>query len=359
MDSTTTLFGTLTEDQISATHALKGRTLQTKWKVIERVKFKPGSTGGNFSVCYIVERDGQIGFLKALNVLSFLRDDKPDLLEAMAEMINTYNFEKEILTRCKNKNLSKVSRLLEAGQENIPGFLVANVYYMIFEKADSDVREHMNFTNIVDNSWKLRSLHNVATGIKQLHGIDISHQDVKPSNVFVFDKTVSKIGDLGRSLCQNFPSPHSKLDFSGDFRYAPPEVFHGFALPDWKDKVFAVDCFLLGSLATYYFTAQSMTALLSQRINPRINILTLNFEEALPYWVIAYDESMEIIKQHLKDYDDRDKLVESIEMLCYPDPRKRGHIKNRKEVGNNFQLERFVETFNLLASRAEYRITKK
>ncbi len=351
-------FKNLPEDQISAVHALKGRTLQNGWSVIEEAKPKPGATGGNFSVCYIVEKSGQKGFLKALNVLSFLRDDKPDLLEAMAEMLNTYNYEREILTRCKNRNLSKVSRLLEAGQENIPEFLVANVYYMIFEKADCDVREHLNFTKLVDNSWKLRSLHNVATGIKQLHGIDISHQDIKPSNVFVFDKAVSKIGDLGRSLCQSLSAPHSKLDFSGDTRYAPPEVFHGFVLPEWRDKVFAIDCFLLGSLATYYFTAQTMTALLSQKIDHRINILSMKFENALPYWIVAFDEALDTLRQHLKDYEDREKLINAIEMLCYPDPRKRGHIKNIKEVGNNFQLERFVEIFNLLARRAEYRITK-
>lgn len=349
----------LPEDQISAVHALEGRTLQTGWQVIEKTKSKPGSTGGNFSVCYIVEKDGQKGFLKALNILSFIRDDKPDLLEAMAEMLNTFNFEKEILTRCKNKNFSKVSRLLEASQENIPGFIAANVYYMIFEKADCDVRIHLNFTKLVDNSWKLRSLHNIATGIKQLHSIDISHQDVKPSNVYVFEKVTSKVGDLGRSLCQSLSSPHSKLDFSGDLRYAPPEVFHGFVLPDWKDKVFAIDCYLLGSMASYYFTGQSMTALLFQKINHRINILSIKFENALPYWITAFEESLDVIKHHLKEYDDKEKLVNAIEMLCFPDPRERGHIKNIKEIGNNFQLERFVEIFNILARRAEYKITKK
>ena len=218
----TTFLGNLPEDQISAIHALKGKTLKTGWTVIEEVKQKPGSTGGNFSVCYIVEKEGQLGFLKALNVLSFLRDDKPNLLEAMAEMLNTYSFEKEILTRCKNKNLSKVSRLLEAEQENIPEYLVANVYYMIFERADSDVREHLRFADQIDIAWKLKSLHDVATGLKQLHGIGISHQDVKPSNVLIFGKIESKIGDLGRSLCHDLEAPHSGYDFTGDTRYAPP-----------------------------------------------------------------------------------------------------------------------------------------
>lgn len=347
----------LPEDQISAVHALEGKTLKTGWKIIEKTKFKAGSTGGNFSVCYIVEKDNQLGFLKAINILSFLREDA-DILVAMSEMLNTYNFEKEILNRCKNKNLSKVSRLLEASFENFPGFIVPNVYYMIFEKADGDVRNHINFTNLIDNAWKLRSLHNIATGIKQLHSIEISHQDVKPSNVFIFDKVVSKVGDLGRSLCETLSSPHSNMNFSGDMRYAPPEVFHKYVLPDWKDKVFAIDCYLLGSMASYYMTGQSMTALLSQNMNSSINVLSMNFENALPYWISSFDEALAIIAEHTKDITDQPKLIEAIRMLCFPDPRKRGHFKNIKGIGNNYQLERFVEIFNLLARKAEYKLTK-
>lgn len=348
----------LSDEHISAVHNLTGRTLQTGWKIVEKVKSIPGQSPGIFSVCYIVEKNGSLGFLKALNILSFLQDDNPNILEAMEEAVSTFNFEKEILTRCRNKNLTKVSRLLESGQENIKDFLIKNVFYLIFEKADGDIRKHLEFSNLIDNSWKLRSLHHVTIGIKQLHGINISHQDLKPANVLVFNKVTSKIGDLGRSLCQNLSSPHSELDFSGDSRYAPPEVFHGFVLPDWQDKVFAIDCYLIGSLASYYFTGMSMTALLTQNLDDRINIRSLNFENALPYWINAFDESINLIKNQLVNYEDRDKLINTIEMLCYPDPRKRGHIKNIAESGNNFRLERFVEIFNLLASRAELSLTK-
>jgi serine/threonine protein kinase len=273
-------------------------------------------------------------------------------------MLNTYNFEKEVLSRCCNKNFSKVSKLLEASFENIPGFIVANVYYMIFEKANGDVRNHLNFNEIIDDAWKLKSLHNVATGLKQLHGINISHQDIKPSNVFVFEEGISKVGDLGRALCDSLSSPHSSLNFSGDGRYAPPEVFHRFVLPEWKDKVFAIDCYLLGSMASFYFTGQNMTALMGQKINNNINILSFDFENALPYWINAFDEAIEVIKNHTSNIDGQEKLIETIKMLCYPDPRLRGHIKNIKGIGNNYQLERFVEIFNLLSKKAEYKLTK-
>src|SRR5690606_38946951 len=102
---------------------------------------------------------------------------------------------------------SKVSRLLDSGNENFSGHLIKNVYYLIFELADGDVREHINFSDSIDIAWKLRSLHNIVTGINQLHSIDIAHQDIKPSNVFVYDKLTSKLGDLGRSLSREIEGP--------------------------------------------------------------------------------------------------------------------------------------------------------
>ena len=96
-----------------------------------------------------------------------------------------------------------------------------------------------------------------------------------------------------------------------------------------------------------------------QIVNPNINILSLPFDNALPYWIEAFDNSMITIETHLADYDEKDKLIETIKMLCHPDPRQRGHKKNiAQKHGSNFSLERFVESFNLLARRAEYKLTK-
>ena len=183
------------EDQLSAVNDLEGKTLKSGWKVTKKFKAKPGSSGGNFSVCYSTEKeDGEKGFLKAINVLTFLNDDDVDLPMAMAEALNTFNFEKHILEKCRENNLNKISKLLDAGSENLDGYLIKNVNYLIFEKANSDVREFINYTNQIDFTWKLRSLHNIAVGIKQLHNHEISHQDIKPSNVFVFENEVSKLG---------------------------------------------------------------------------------------------------------------------------------------------------------------------
>lgn len=350
-------FKNIPEDQISAVHALEGLTFKSGWTITKKVKAKPGSTGGNFSVCYYAEKDGQQGFLKALNILSFLRDNNPDILQATTDSLNTFNFERDLMKKCATKNLSKVSRLLDAGQENIAGYLVANVYYLIFERAEGDVRNHLDFSDSVDIAWKLRSLHNIATGLMQLHSIDIAHQDVKPSNVFIYDKIASKLGDLGRSLSKELNGPHSNLNFSGDTRYAPPEVFHGYFLPEWNDRVKSIDCYLLGSMAAYYITGQNMTALLSLNINSRINILTLSFENALPYWVDAFDKAIHQIQSNISAFPQRESLIEILRMLCYPDPRIRGHKKNITNGMNNFRLERIVTSLNVLARKAEFKIT--
>lgn len=346
----------LPEDQISAVHDLVGKQLKTGWNVTQKVKSKPGSSGGSFSVCYLVEKDGNIGFLKALNVLSFLNNDDIDLPKAMAETLNTFNFEKEILEKCGERNLSKVSKLLDAGSENMAGYIINSVNYLIFEKAEDDVRSHINFSAEIDLAWKLRSLHNIVVGLKQLHSIEISHQDLKPSNVFIFDNKVSKLGDLGRALSDSIIGPHSNRNFAGDGRYAPPEVFHKYVLPEWKDKVFSIDCYLLGSMAAFYITGQSMTALLIKQINPSINILSLPFKHALPYWVDAFDNVLTNIGEEFIDFEDKDLFISTLRMLCNPDPVKRGHYKDINGNGNSYNMERFVEVFNRMARKAEFKI---
>jgi len=131
--------------------------------------------------------------------------------------------------------------------------------------ADGDIRKRMHFVDELDVVWSLKSLHSIAVGLKQLHGIEVSHQDLKPSNILVF-REESKIGDMGRSVSRRLPSPYDNLQFSGDKNYAPPEILYGFQEPDWFKRTYSTDCYLLGSLIVFYFTGISMTALLRLKI---------------------------------------------------------------------------------------------
>ena len=56
----------------NAAENLEGLTLATGWHVGKRLQKLQGATGGFFSVCYSVTKDGEECFLKAFNFAQFL-----------------------------------------------------------------------------------------------------------------------------------------------------------------------------------------------------------------------------------------------------------------------------------------------
>ena len=116
--------------------------------------------------------------------------------------------------------------------------------------ADGDVRRVLNNSQTVDLAWKLHSLHDIAVAIQQLHNIQVSHQDLKPSNILLF-KEESKVGDLGRSTCAAIDSQYNLMPYSGDLSYAPFEILYNQPLSDSQEQFFATDCYLLGSLTRW------------------------------------------------------------------------------------------------------------
>lgn len=178
---------------------LKGQDLGNGWMVKEIVQRKPNATGGFFSVGYLVKHtDGRRGFLKALDLTKAMQGSGATKLEQMQWLISTYLFEKQLCNKCNH--LSRVARALESGSFNQdhenPYF---EVFYLIFELADHDIRAHFDDQDYLDTVFTLKMLHDVSVGISQLHRADIAHQDLKPSNVLVYSNQGSKICDLGRA----------------------------------------------------------------------------------------------------------------------------------------------------------------
>lgn len=348
------------EDQISAVHALEGRTLKSGWKVLSMHRPKPGSSGSNFSVCYSVERDGASGFMKVLNVLRFLQEDNPDLPKALELVLSNYNFEKNILEKCGTRRLSKVAKLLDCGHEHVAGFLIPNIHYLIFERAESDVRAFMNFSRNVDLAWKLKSLHSISIALQQLHSAEISHQDIKPSNAFVFADQSTKLGDLGRAITPDIPCAHSHLHFAGDPKYAPPEALHNYRMHDTSAAPYAVDCFMLGSLISFYFTGFNMTALMIQNFPLGFNWADYKgrFKEAVPYWQFALDKAIQHIRSSIDSMNpnDAEEMLGIVRALCQPEPEQRGHLLTRQEIGSNYLLHRIPPMFDKFAMRARIKV---
>ena len=331
----------------NAAYSLEGRVLNGKWKVLKRIDPKPGSTGGFFSVCYHVSDGNQEAFLKALNFKAFFDLFRgKSVVEILNEQTNAFKYEKELLLRCKNNRLSKVSIILDEGEEFVENFTISNVPFLIFEMADGDVRSHMNFSKDVEISWKLRSLHNVALGLMQLHGVRIGHSDLKPSNVLLYESGLtSKIGDLGRSLCADIAAPHENGgNFPGDFSYAPPEFLYGYIVPDWNTRVRATDMYLFGSLVVW------------KNIDPAFkwDVWTGSFNDVKDYLTDGFYKAIKEFKNSISDPVLSGELSGMLEYCCFPHPENRGHPKAIEQIGNQYDLQRTVSKFDLLASKAEY-----
>lgn len=269
-------------------------------------------------------------------------------------MINAFKFERDLSNHCKDNHVTKVSFVKEAGQELISGFSISIVPYLIFDLAEGDVRARLEFSDKLDFAWKLHSLHDIAVGLKQLHAIDVSHQDLKPSNILVFNSE-SKLGDLGRSICKNLDGPYDKLKFSGDYNYAPPEIMYAYFDSDWHRRVFATDCYLLGSMTVFYFAGISMSALLLKHIpeNFRWEFWKGAFDEIKPYIAEGFAKAMIEFSESIDQPYFKKELSEVVEYLCYPFPEGRGHPRTIKLRGDNLNLERFVTRFDLLKRKAE------
>src|SRR6185437_6181885 len=241
---------------------LAGLSLDGGWKVTERITAGPDATGGVFSVSYIVEsaHSGR-AFLKALDFSKAF--SSPDPARALQAMTEAYNFERDILQKCADRRMDRVVRAI--GDGNVRTTATSGggvVQYLIFELADRDVRLQLSLSSKVDLAWKLRSLHHIATGLMQLHSAGIAHQDLKPSNVLVFEGKTSKVSDLGRAAYQGRTGPCDDLSFAGDPSYAPPELIYGHVDSDWRKRRLGCDLYLLGSMVAFFFTGAGSTGLL-------------------------------------------------------------------------------------------------
>lgn len=333
---------------------LTGRALPGGWRVVAPLI---GSTGGNFSEGYLVEGpDGIKGFLKALDYSRAFK--APDVSRAMEAMTTAYNFERDLLTKCREQRLSKIVIAIASGKVEIPGAAAGGIVeYLIFELAEGDIRKRMDANARFDLAFALRSLHHVASGLRQLHNVGIAHQDLKPSNVLVFGDDLRKLADLGRAAYRGHSAPHEDYVIPGDPAYAPPELLYDYVSSEWPVRRFGCDAYLLGSMMLFLVTGMSASGLLVSNLHEDYRPFRWagTFEEVLPYLREAFGQLLESFEAAVPT-DFQTDLSEVARQLCDPDPRLRGHPRDRAGRGNPFSLERYVTRFDVLASRAEFQM---
>ncbi len=342
---------------ITAARSLEGLTLASGWTVGRQLERPPDATGGLASEQYlVVHADGSKAFLKALDYSFALnKPNTPVILQAMTQ---AFLFEKRLLQECARARMTHVVRALDSGSVDVPEFgMLSKVDYLIFEWADKDVRQARDAWDPVDKAWGLRVLHNVAVGLWQLHREGITHQDLKPSNVLVFDERLSKISDLGRAAQLDFSAPHDDLPIPGTIAYAPPELLYGHHEPNVQSRRRAADVFHLGSLCMFMYTGIGATAWLAKELPE--GLLWGNFAgdypTVLPYVLEAFDRAV-LKMARVVPADIKEDISTVVRELCDPQPNRRGDPWMRARAGDPFSLERYISRFNLLARRAELQL---
>lgn len=242
-------------------------------------------------------------------------------------------------------------RAIDSGKIDWPGAPGGMIFYLIFEQATADARSLMENLRHIDLSWKLETLHQVTVALHQLHGAQIAHQDVKPSNVLSFGPLGSKLGDLGRACCMELAAPHADEAIAGDPDYAPPELLYNSVSLDWHARRLGCDLYLLGSMVVYLFTHQATTHLLvgNLPLELRPGAWGDSHRAALSFLREAFHRTVESFAEHVSNALLRDRLVDTVRQMCDPDPALHGYPTNRFGHGNQYSVEQYMSVFDRLA----------
>lgn len=338
--------------------SLKGLVLKG-WLVGDRIARKPGQTGGCFSVTYKAteKASGRSGFLKAVDLITKADDPK-----SLGEELNKFHYEEGLLQLCRELGMDGIVVTLESGihQIDFHGFPIA-VPFLIFEEAEGDLRTHEHAQEF-NLTWRLRVFHGVCVAVSQLHKAEIAHQDLKPSNVLVFEKQKAKVADLGRATRKSAPSLFEGEKHQGDKNYQPIELLYGeYNETDWLRRRFGADFFMIGALLTYLVTDCSLLTLLIEKLDKRFWPIHWKgtFREVLPHLELAMDRVMDDIKSCLPPQIG-DDLCQVIGMLACPNFERRGRPflwgddwhRVKMEAPDVFVREQY--SLEYVISRADY-----
>lgn len=294
-----------------------------EWLVISKNAMGADATGGCFSVTYKVtnQTTRQQAFLKAVDLIDKLGD--PDRLR---QELNCYHYESQLLDACRG--LDGVVRALSGGihKYKLPIGIEVAVPYIVFEVADGDLRTHKG-ARLFNLEWRLRVFHGVCVAMRQLHALEIAHQDLKPSNVLLFGDNKAKIADLGRAIRRNDPlSVYNGDGHQGDNNYIPIELLYDqYSAGNWARRRLGADFFMMGCLLVYLVADVSLLTLIFSNLDRRYWPAAWRgtFEEVLPHLHMAFESA---VAQATADIPEnvRASIIEMIGFFACPDPRRRG-----------------------------------
>jgi len=352
--------------EMKAAESLVGLDLDGGWHVDESVARTGKGTGGYSSTSYFVsKKGGERAFLKALDFSSALEDEDP--AGKLYALTSAYEHERSLLRQCKDKRLRRVVVPIADGTAKVSDIFkpLDRVPYLIFPKAEGNIRDEVERWKKFDRkfhlAWALRSLHQTSVGLQELHGLSIAHQDVKPSNVVVFEVEGSKLTDLGSASQVENPSRSDKSFIAGDVRYAVPEQWYGWSQsPDFSNR-YLIDLFRLGSLIFFFFADCSAADAIQSKISIMYGkeFMRSDFVSDLPYMQYAFEEGIHDLRKLVEKLggDLTDEIVMIAQQLCEPDPKRRGDPRARAAAyRQQHDVQAYISRFDRLATTAEIRM---
>lgn len=352
--------------EMKAAESLVGLDLDGGWHVDRLVEQGAGGTGGYSSTSYFVSRKGgERAFLKALDFSSALEDEDPS--GKLYALTSAYEHERSLLRQCEDKRLRRVVVPVADGTAKVSEIFkpLDRVPYLIFPMAKGNIRDEVERWKKFDKkfhlAWALRSLHQTSVGLQELHGLGIAHQDVKPSNVVVFEVEGSKLTDLGSASQVGNPSQSDKRFITGDVRYAVPEQWYGWSQsPDFSNR-YLVDLFRLGSLIFFFFADCSAADTIQLKLSMMYGreFTRSDFISDLPYMQHAFEEGIHDLRKLVEELggDLTNEIVMIAQQLCEPDPQRRGDPRARvAEYRRQHDLQAYISRFDRLAKTAEIRM---
>lgn len=341
---------------MSASAQLQGITLGDGWTVTQKIKRSPSGTGGMFSNSYLATRESRTAFVKAFD-FSDAFEPGVDTLKILEGLIASYEHERDVLEHCNGRRLSHVSLAIDHGHVDVPDMNVmeGRVYYLIFERAEGDIRCQMDEAHASDTVWCMLALRHVCLGLWQVHRELIAHQDLKPSNVLHYGGEDFRVADFGRSSMRGRTIWHDEKDFPGDKTYAPPELLYGFTHQEFIPRRFGSDIYMLGNLAVFLFTGTNITESIMAQLDPQHHWTrwASEYEEVLPYLQEAFGRAIEEMEPRLPK-EVRDYILPFVQQLCNPDLSMRGHPRGIGRYGQ-YSLERYVTQLTNVVTRIEVR----
>ena len=338
---------------------LKGVEIEGGWVIDNSFVPLSGATGSHHSFGFIATKNNQQAYVKFMDPTLNLNLPVNERLEDLRLRLAVFEYERFLVEKCNTQKIRNVVRILDGGVLAHSSYHYG-LYYIIFEHAESDLRKLMTLGRSINLAAKMNIIHKVAVGLENLHYYKISHLDIKPSNILIMDAGDVKIGDFGHAYAYDDPSPKeiNTTGLLGDSTYAPPEHFYDYRHLNIKDRLLSTDLYLLGNLIVLLCTDKNLTTATFENLQSQHsrNNWCDPYQSVLPFIIEAWESALKEFEASCPVEMQRSELTELVRYLTDPNPMRRGHPRNFREPGFQFNLRRFVSRLDVIRNYTELKL---